>query len=787
MKTLLRNFSYTFRRFFVSSVLNIFGLAIAFASFFVIMTQVDYDYNFNKGYKDYEKIFRLEINDGADWQTVCCRPLGEIISSLPHIEAYSIMDSWVSTRDYEIDGNIFNEITINGFGNFMGTFQPEMLSGTAESLERPGTVIIPRSMALRFFGTADAVGKTIFQGKQADDKPLTIGGVYKDFPENSQVGNGICMPFDPIENKDNWRNWNYVCYVRLDSSGNASEMERVALRKLIDLLPESFVKLFSEKLTEDNIGNSMRFAPLSELHFSKVDNKSASSPDIVYLLLCVSFLIIGVAAINFVNFSLAETPMRIKSINTRKVLGETVCSLRCGLLLESVLVCVIAFALSLVMLMFLHDSGIQELVAADLSLEKHPLLLAFTFGLSVLIGILAGLYPSYYVTSFPPALVLKGSFGLSAKGRMLRMGLVCFQFFVSFALIISIGIMYAQSRYIRNSDYGYDKDAIVTGFTTKEVREQPDAVVDELCRITGVEGAAFSLNILSSSDIFMEWGRGEEDKYIKFSCFPVDWRYLRVMGIRVLEGRDFKPGDGNVYIFNEAAKKQYAWMTVDEPATIGDYPVLGFCENLRFSTFRNDDSVRPMAFFLPDEAVENWGNLNVVNVRVSAGTDKVEVIRSIQKTMEKFTPGHDFHLRFMDEVLDAAYHNEFRFMRQIFLSSLVAIVISIIGVFGLTMFESEYRRKEICIRKIFGSTTGEILRMFIRKYFYMLLGCFVVAVPFGWCIGSYWLENFAEKTPFRVWIFFTSFILVTAVTLLTVTAQSWKTARENPADSIKSE
>lgn len=782
MKTLFRNFSHTFRRFFITNVLNILGLAIAFASFFVIMTQVDYDYNFNKGYKDYEKIFRLEVH-GGDWQTSCCRPFCEIISKLPHVEAYSIMTLWPSARDYEIDGHIFNETTVTGFGNFMETFRPEMLSGTAESLERPGTVIIPRSMAVRFFGTADAVGKTIFQRTQAGNDPLAIGGVYKDFPENSQISNGICMPLDPDENKDNWNNWIYVCYVRLDSSGNVPEMKEAFFRSLADL----GLGLFTEKLTEDNIDDFLRFTPLSEVHFSKVDNKGASSPAIVYLLLCVSFLIVAVAAINFMNFSLAETPMRIKSINTQKVLGATVRSLRSGLVSESALVSVIAFALSLVLLLLLHDSGIQDLVSADWSPERHPGLLAFTFGLSVLIGVLAGLYPSYYATSFPPALVLKGSFGLSPKGKAFRMGLVCFQFFVSFVLIITIGIMYTQSRYIRTSDYGYDRDAIITAFSTKGVRDQPDAVVDELCRITGVEGVAFSLNILSSGDTFMEWGRGEGEKHMMFTCFPVDWRYLKVMGIRVTEGRDFKPGDGDVYIFNEAAKEQYPWMAVDEPATTGDYPVVGFCENLRFSTFRNDDFARPMAFFLPGEASGDWGSRNVVNVRVSAGTDKVEVVRSLQKAMEKFTPGHDFHFRYMDEVLDAAYRNELRFTRQIFLFSLLTIVISIIGVFGLTMFESEYRRKEIGIRKIFGSTTGEILRMFIRKYLYVLLGCFVVAAPFGWWIGRYWLENFAEKTPLRAWVFLASFLLVAAITLLTVAAQSWRTSRENPVYSIKSE
>ena len=785
MNTLARNFSHTFRRFLTASVLNIIGLAIAFASFFVIMTQVDYDLNFNKGYKDYQNIYRLEIkaNDEWGWQLWTPRPIAELIGTAsPHIQA-SAITGWVNDNDYEVNGNLFNEPMMTGFGNFIKVFQPEMVAGSTDALEKKDNVLIPVSMAMRMFGSTDVVGKMLFRGKQSDNKPVTIGGVYKDFPENSQIGNYIFMPFDPDIDKNNWGNWNYTCYYRLNNPANVSEVEKLAFQKLMKIAPEELQEGLQEE--KDN-ADFFHLIPLSEVHFSKIGNKSASSRTTVYLLICVSFLIVIVAAINFTNFSLAETPMRLKSINTQKVLGAKTSSLRGGLIAESVLISLIAFAVSLVLLLAVRNSGIQDLVTADLSLGKHLPLLAATFGISILIGVLAGLYPSFYVTSFPPALVLKGSFGLSPKGRKLRTALVCFQFFVAFMLIIAIGIMYTQSRYIRTSEYGYDKDAIVVGDVTQDARKQKDAVVSELSRISGVEGVAFSQFVLNSQDTYMSWGRGEGDKNINFACFPVDEHYLDVMGIRITDGRNFKPSDNGVYIFNEAARKKYPWMAVDMPATPGDWNVVGFCENIRFSTFRNNDIVEPMAFIYVSNA-KNWSYENRVNVRISAGTDKVAVIRSLQKAMEKFTPGHDFNFRFMDQVLDNAYRNELRFTRQVLLFSLLAIVISMIGVFGLTMFESEYRRKEIGIRKIFGSTTGEILRMFNRRYLYILIGCFIVAAPFGWWIGQHWLEGFAERTPIRAWIFLTSFLLVTAITMITVTVQSWKNANENPANSIKTE
>ena len=408
-------------------------------------------------------------------------------------------------------------------------------------------------------------------------------------------------------------------------------------------------------------------------------------------------------------------------------------------------------------------------------------------GMAVCMGLLAGAYPSYYVTSFPPALVLKGSFGLSPKGKMLRTFLVCFQFFVSFMLIISVGIMYLQSHYIQNSDYGYDKSVVLVGEIPDELLDRREAIVSELSGISGIEGISISQFVLNSSDNYMSWGRGSEDRSINMVCFPVDYRYLSVMGIKITEGRDFKPGDGDVYIFNEAARKKYPWMRVDEPAVPEDYPIVGFCENIRFSSFRNNDAAEPMAFFIYGKDHADWDANSILNIRVAPGVDKVDMLHRLTEAAEKIAPGRDFNFRFMDQVIDQNYHRELRFTHQILLFSLIAIVLSIIGVFGLTLFESEYRRKEIGIRKILGSSTGKILYMFTKRYLVMLVICFLLAAPFGWWIGHDWLESFSDKTPIHAWIFVISFLLVSLITILTVTFECWKNANENPVRSIKTE
>lgn len=784
MNTLFRNFSHTFRRFFTASILNLLGLSIAFAACFVILTQVDYDYNYNKAYPAHDRIYRVEVNPGGEygWQIWLARPFCELIGTAsPHIQAFSITSLSNYPSDFEVNEHIYSELEFTGFGDYLEVFQPTMVCGTTASLNEPGQVLISASMARRFFGTTDAIGKPLYTGHKSHNYPSVIGGVYQDMPENSQLGNCVFSSFRSDLNKDSWTNWNYTMYIRLDNPASLADVQ------------QSVIESCKQKIPRDRISgtedwkNFIHFTPLDEVHYSTIGNKAATSKAALYLLLCVSVLILLTAAVNYMNFSLAETPMRLRSINTQKVLGASTVSLRIYLLLESVLVCVCGFLLSLLWLYLLKGTPLSTLVASDLSLTAHPILLAALGGIAVCIGLLAGAYPSYYVTSFQPALALKGSFGLSPKGKMLRTFLVCFQFFVSFMLIISVGIMYLQSHYIQNSDYGYDKSVVLVGEIPDELLDRREAIVSELSGISGIEGISISQFVLNSSDDYMSWGRGSGDRSINMVCFPVDYRYLSVMGIKITEGRDFKPGDGDVYIFNEAARKKYSWMRVDEPAVPEDYPIVGFCENIRFSSFRNNDAVEPMAFFIYGKDHVNWDANSVLNIRVAPGVDKVDMLHRLAKATEKIAPGRDFNFRFMDQVIDQNYHRELRFTHQILLFSLIAIVLSIIGVFGLTLFESEYRRKEIGIRKILGSSTGKILYMFTKRYLVMLVICFLLAAPFGWWIGHDWLESFSDKTPIRAWIFVISFLLVSLITILTVTFECWKNANENPVRSIKTE
>ena len=795
MKTIIRNFTSMFRKFVSASLLNLLGLSLAFASFFVIMTQVNYDLGYNKSFTEHEKLFRLTMKLGPgmeDYGVTLPRPLVEqLAAASPHVKGYGIEEGWTRIDQFLVDDQEYSLNLVYGIHDFMSVFKPTVICGDLKGLNQLPNIVLPRSEAMRIFGTVNAVGKTL-KYKWVEEWIFNVCAVIEDYPENNFL-HGISFR-GLNDNEGNYQNWNYQAYIRVDDSANLPNVITAMRQKAIELFKDDF----NMTTPQEKEALQVVLTPIADTHFAK--DLSKDSPNIksvnrssVYLLICFSLLIVIIAAVNFMNFTLAETPLRIRSINTQKVLGASTASLRGSLLAEAVIISLLAFAGAMAMVWLAHDLGLQELVQGSILLQDNLWLAGITLLISIVVGLLAGAYPSYYVTSFPPALVLKGSFGLSPKGRVLRTSLICLQFVVSFMLVIGVGIMYLQSYLIFHTDYGFDKDEGMVVPTAPDTRNHADAIDADLRKIPGIEGASLAQSVLGSSDRYQTWGRGEGDKHMTFACIFVDWRFLSVMGIDIVEGRNFRQTDGDVFIFNESAKKKYPWLAVDKPINDEDMPVVGFCEDIKYTTLRVDDSQLPIAFLVPSRESFFWNDgywRNYLLVRVAKGVDKREAKEKVLDVVLKYE--HESKpdisdLRYVDDELEKSYHQERLFTQQILLFSLLAILISIIGVFGLTMFESEYRRKEIGIRKVFGSSTKEILMMFWRRYLYILLGCFVVAAPIGYLLGQHWLEGFAVRTAISPLLFLVSFLLIALITLLTVTYQSWKNANENPVNSIKTE
>lgn len=787
MKTFIRNFLSILRRFRLATCLNVAGLSLAFAAFLVIMMQVGYDWYFNAADRHADMIFRLDkINPERGQMALMSRPLADtFIQSSPHIKAGALVDGNRSVFfSVEVDGkyNSYEENCKNVYPEITDVFDFVMVEGSADALKDSEKVLMPQSMARKLFGNQPAVGQIL----QTQYNTYSVGGVYRDFPKNSSIRNCLYFAFKKDENLHSWNSWNYTLYIRVDKPENAVG--------LVDHFMEHFDV---QAALGENLGKwgmpALCLVPLKEIHFTEgvlYDLTPKTSRQTLWLLLAIAFVIVVIAGINFTNFSMALTPMRIRSINTQKILGSPTGALRMALVLEAILIAMVSFILALLLVHGVRQTFIAALVDADMDLLQHLPLIGLTAGVALLTGMLAGLYPSWYMTSFQPALVLKGSFGLSQEGRKLRNGLIGIQFVASFSLIIGSLFMYLQNYYMHNEPLGYDKDQVIVAELSSKVQGSYKAVASQLKTYSEVEDVAFASVVLSGSDQYMSWGRDYHGEEINYECLIVDAAFMEVMGIQLNDGRYFREEDmqtkHGAYIFNETAHKKYNLQLGDR---IDSAQIVGFIPDVKFASFRRE--VMPMAFFV-------WGKYRWEEeftarkyewayIKLKAGSDLHEAMHHVRTALDSFDPGYPFNVRFFDEVLDHLYKQEENLSRLITLFSLIAIFISIVGVFGLVVFESEYRRKEIGIRKVLGSTTSEILVMFNKSYLRILLLCFMLAAPLAWYGVSRWLENFAYKTPMRLWVYAVAFVLVSFVTLLTVTFQNWRTANENPVHSIKNE
>jgi putative ABC transport system permease protein len=767
----------------MATALNVLGLSVAFAAFMIIMMQVDYDRSFDGSHPAGDRIFRVEhgsVNTNA-WQAILSRPLAEaFMQSSPHIEGGTFMNM-PNTMYFSVENdgvkNFFREDSWEVSAGFADVFTFDMVEGDGRALDVPDHTLIPLSLAHKLFGNQPATGRQLV----TEDKPYTVGGVYRDFPRNSTTGNLIYRPIPHDQNLTNWGNWNYTVYIRVNAAENVEGLSE-NFKNTFDTstLDEWARDLFSER--------DLRFTPLRETHYVTgvgYDLIPKSSRQTQYILFGIALAIIFIAGINYMNFSAAMAPKRIRSINTQKVLGGDTGAIRMALVMEAAIIALVSCLASLVLVYAAGMTPLRGLVDADISLWMHPGLVAVTVGLAVVTGVTAGLYPAFYMTSFQPALVLKGSFGLSPSGRRLRNMLIGVQFIASFSLIIGSSFMYLQSRFLHNTSLGYDKDYVIVTNMSSAIRKSRDAFADEVSKFAGVAGVTYSTFLLSSADDYMSWGRDYHDKNISYYCLPVEPNFLDVMGVAVSEGRNFRPEDANTrygaYVFNEKARSMFELQQGDN---IDSAVIAGFMPDIKFASLRVE--VAPMAFYV--WGTDNWGMTpNHAYIKVKAGSNMREAIAHVRNSLHTFDDEYPFNVRLFDEVLDNTYKKEQGLATLISLFSLVAILISIVGVFGLVVFESEYRRKEISLRKVFGSTTGEILVMFNKTYMRILCICFVIAAPVAWYVVDLWLENFAYRTPMHWWVYAAAFATVSALTAAVVTFQSRNAANANPAEAIKSE
>lgn len=790
MRLIIRNFIRIFQRFKLAMGLNLLGLAAAFVAFLLLMMQWNYDREFDRHDPNAEYIYRIDMGGGDRGKlAVICRPLAEMLmQSSPHIQAGCLLNSWefepVLTVEQNGVRNTFKESMMSVSDGFTDVFHFDLVEGEVKSLADMKHILIPLSVSQKWFGNESAVGKMVFNEM---GNSLTVCGVYRDFPKNSTIGNIIYGSMGN-ENKQEWSNWNYNFYIRTDLKDTR------AVQELIDsYLNREDVKNSDERLAD---GVELFAVALPDIHSYEpvlYDNTSRTSKQTMMLIFSIAIVILLIAGINYTNFSTAISPLRMKNINTQKVLGATSGELRRDLLTESVIVSLFAYLLGILILWNLEQTTLNQLVKADIHIWNHPFLLLITAGIAIVLGLLAGLYPAYYTTSFEPALVLKGSFGLSPKGRMLRNLLMGFQFIASFALIIGSLFMYLQNRYTHTASLGYDKEALIVSDLSWNSKKSCTVLENQLKTHPEIAEVTFTQHPFAmEGDVYMNWGREYKDKDISFNVLCVSPSFPDVVGLKPKEGRNFREGDQQMkfgaFLINEKMQKEYGIQVGD---MIDSMQVVGVVPDYIYGSMRR--SITPTALMVYGKQMIEWNGGSPENtyaymyVKTQKGVNLDDALHIVRGELEKVDPDYPFDVRFFDDVLNQLYKNEQRLTTLITLFSLLAVFISVVGVFGLVVFDSESRRKEIGVRKVLGSTTGEILWMFNKNYLRILVVCFIIASPFAWYGVNGWLQNFAYKIPIYWWVFLIAFLLVSVVTLLTVTYQNWHAANENPVNSIKNE
>ena len=803
MKIALHNFLTTLRRYKVSSLLNIVGLTLAFTAFYVILVQVRWEMTFNRAIPDAGRIYLVAPLSPFDETSLSIntpRPEGEqLIARAPEIEAGGCIRPWIWEQPVWIEKNgntfrmqaSFNEVS----AGFIEALNLQAFEGDLKALKQPKTVALARSQAERL---GLRVGDVLWFGDEENQRPEVqkeVVALYEDFPTNSSFAHIVGLQDVGELDIDAPNNWNDCYFVRLHKGANPETVARLwsdlHLSINRDYL-ERMAPIWGEELSEEEL-NDMRdckLIPLDKLYFDRqIDPISDAFPvgstTLTYSLLSVAVLVILIALINFVNFFFALVPVRLRSVNILKVFGAPTRSLRFSFLFEAFGFMLLAQLCAWYVAIALKGTEFASYVSSSLALGDNLPVLGISLGVSLVAALVAGSFPAWYITSFNPAMAAKGSFVGSTAGRRFRTALLGVQFIVAIGLIVFSVCTLLQQRYVRRFDLGFDHEQVLTFYFPSSKLSDPDSFdtfASSLQADPQIAGVTASGNrfVAEAISVFGRKINGEEvGIHVRF----VRSNFLDVLGIPVLAGEAFKPEhdrDSTArFIVNDllARKGLKVGGKLDEGEVIGIRPDIHY-RPLQYPT-------EPFAFVTGT----CWQTrMSRFYVRLAAGFDLDAVCEGICEKARKFDPGSEVSdFKFFDEEINAQYARERRITTIVGLFTVLAVVIALMGVFGIVLFETQHRRREVAIRKVMGATTQEVLRLFNRRYVVLVTVSFLLAAPVGYWVVNRWLGAFAYRVPIRWWIFAAAYVVVLLVTVATVTFCSWRTANENPADSVKSE
>lgn len=779
----------------VYSFINVFGLAVGMAVAILIGLWINDEMSANKHHSNYATLYQVKMHQTFDGrrgtQDALPYPMGEELKSkYPDFKGVAMCD-WGSTRSLVVGNQKFLK-----FGHFIGSDAMDMFSiqvtdGDKQPLKEPYSIVLTEETAEALFGKKEAVGKIV---KVDNTMDLKVTAVIKKQPKNASLQYDYLIPWQlqekiydwiPKFHKTNWGNNSWQAFVQL-KDGIEPEKTNAKIKNVVidhfkedqlmqkSIKPEVFVhpmekwRLYSDFTEGKNTGGFIRYVRLFGIF---------------------GIFVLVIACINFMNLSTARSEKRAKEVGVRKAVGSARKQLISQFLSESILIAFMSLALAIV-LVAISLPYFNTMTEKQMSMElANPVFWIIMFAFTLFTGLLAGSYPALYLSSFNPIKILKGGVHVGKNASLPRKMLVVLQFTFSIVLMIGTVIIYQQIQYAKNRPIGFTSKGLISVESSSDLIKNYDALNSELMA-TGMVSSICKTNSpptdIYSNNSGWEWkGSTPDDKSALFNTIATDFNYVKTIGVKLKDGRDFSrefSTDSIGVILNEAAVKR---MGLKNP--VGELVkwngkerrIVGVVADvLMQSPFRN---ISPLTIVFE----KDW--VNFINIRFNSNVSSAQAIKQIQPIFDKYNPGFPFDYKFADVAYAAKFNYEELIGNLAAIISILAIFISCLGLFGLASFMAEQRRKEIGVRKVLGASVLNLWGLLSKDFVKLIVISCVIASPIAWYGMSEWLKDYNYKIDIGIGVFLMVLLVALLVTLLTVSYQAIKAALANPVKSLKTE
>ena len=767
-----------FKNRWFPALMNLIGLGIAFSIFLILLSQVWWDFRYDR-FKGSEQVYVVEepgFRDGF-YDKIIVRPLIPMVKDCSP-DVAEVCDYAEERNDK--NGSIMLKDPKGEYVDAMGinfamtetavldVFNITLLIGRREDFTNKGDALIAESTARLYFPDRDPMGEIFRYMSTRGYQEGRIVGIYKDRKENESMINGFLIHEGDVDLS--LPNYNiHSCYVKLKPGADR------------DKVKETVAKL--------QIGSRYTNFKLEQIHdvwfqrdLERWGVKSGGNKLLCWILTAIAVLFLCIAGFNYVNFAMASLPFQIKDINTRKVFGASRGLLTIRQLCLSFVLVGCSFLIGVLAMRTISGTTLGTFLSWNMSTEKNLPVICIGAVVAIVLSIVTGLVPALYSTSFQPALVLKGSFATSAKGGGFRTATILLQYVLSFIFFICAMVLQRQTSYmVNNRELGFDYDLVLK---MESALFSPVEEVEARIRdIPGVKEVTLGSSPIRESLGSMSEIR-EADNVVKYGFRSISSDYLEFFHFQLAEGRFPQLNESGVALVNEAfvdALPSYGIGKLVKDQ-LGEYTIVGILKNFHARSLENDFA--PLVF-----CVGNYKYSNSFMIRIEPQADAsviLEKARNIYSEM-KGIPEDQIETGFLNKDIEKLYEHEIRQTRLIRMASFLSLIITLIGILGVVWLDTRFMRKEIAIRKVNGATKREILKQVVWKYLIIAVAGFVIATPIAIAICQRWLQHFAFRTNMPVWLFVLAFVIVIVITLVSIVLQAWMAASANPVESLKNE